>query len=631
MKKIFLLLFLATATAFAQKPIFTSAKVKAATVYFNSAEISQSAAVTLPAGTSEVVIKNVANYLLENTLQVGVPSNVTILSSQFTNNYISEFEPDENSPALKKVRDSIKLVEEQIALVYNQKTSEQKTLELLDKNNQVYGQQSGLSVTELMKMVDYYKTKRTETANTINTLTAKEQKLNEKLTDLKSKLEVNISKEEKISTGKLVLQIMSETALSTQLDISYLTQGASWQPFYDLRADDITSPINMLYKAQVVQQTGIDWKKVKLTLSSGMPNQSSFAPELSPWFLRFYSPYDDVVVEGYRSADVTLLSKTIEGRPNADFIQTLQGQVPGLNISTASGQPGANSTVILRGYGSVNGNIEPLYVIDGVPLSSENFKSINPDDIASVSVLKDANATSIYGNRGANGVVVVKTKKGKHKAEASVDKYTTITETQMNVTFDIDIPYDIASNGKQHSVTLKEIKLPATYRHFSVPKLEQEAFLLAEISDYAKYNMLRGEANIIFEGMYIGKTQINPSQTADTLNLSMGRDKKISVKRETVTEKSSTKFLSSGKEQVFTYDIIIRNNKKEAAKLTLKDQYPVSTDKEIEIELLQSDSAKVDKETGILTWEMSLKPTETKKVRISYKVKSPKSKSLANL
>lgn len=619
MKKIFLLLFLATATAFGQKPIFTSAKVKAATVYFNSAEISQSAAVTLPAGTSEVVIKNVANYLLENTLQVGVPSNVTILSSQFTNNYISEFETDENSPALKKVRDSIKLVEEEIALVYNQKTSEQKTLELLDKNNQVYGQQSGLSVTELMKMVDYYKTKRTETANTINTLTAKEQKLNEKLTDLKSKLEVNISKEEKISTGKLVLQIMSETALSTQLDISYLTQGASWQPFYDLRADDITSPINMLYKAQVVQQTGIDWKKVKLTLSSGMPNQSSFAPELTPWFLKFYSAYDDVVVEGYRT------------RSNADLSETLQGQVPGLNISTGSGQPGANSTVILRGHGSVNGNIEPLYVIDGVPLSSENFKSINPDDIASVSVLKDANATSIYGNRGANGVVVVKTKKGKHKAEASVDKYTTITETQMNVTFDIDIPYDIASNGKQHSVTLKEIKLPASYRHFSVPKLEQEAFLLAEINDYAKYNMLRGEANIIFEGMYIGKTQINPSQTADTLNLSMGRDKKISVKRETVAEKSSTKFLSSGKEQVFTYDIIIRNNKKEAAKLTLKDQYPVSTDKEIEVELLQSDSAKVDKETGILTWEMSLKPTETKKVRISYKVKSPKSKTLANL
>lgn len=614
MKKIFLLLFLATAAAFAQKPVFATAKVKAATVYFNSAEISQSAAVTLPAGTSEVVIKNVANYLLENTLLIGAPANVTILSSQFTNNYISEFEPDENSPALKKVRDSIKLVEEQIALVSNQKTSEQKTLELLDKNNQVYGQQSGLSVAELMKMVDYYKAKRTETANTINTLYAKEQKLNEKLADLRSRLEVNISKEEKVSTGKLVLQIMSETAQSTQLDISYLTQGASWQPFYDLRADNITSPINMLYKAQVVQQTGIDWKKVKLTLSSGSPNQSSYAPELSPWFLSL----------------MPVTSQSFYGKPNADFLETLQGQVPGLNISTGSGQPGANSTVVLRGYGSINGTAEPLYVIDGVPLSAENYKSINPDDVATVSVLKDANATSIYGNRGTNGVIVVTTKRGK-KEKSSVSQYTEITENQLNVSFDIDIPYDIASNGKQHSVTLKEIKLPATYKHYSIPKLEQEAFLLAEISDYAKYNLLKGEANIIFEGMYIGKTSINPSQTADTLNLSMGRDKKISVKRELIAEKSSTKFLSSGREQVFTYDIIIRNNKKEAAKLTLKDQYPISTDKEIEVELLQSDSAKVETEIGILSWELNLKPGETKKVRISYRVKAPKSKPVYNL
>src|SRR5690606_9746938 len=108
----------------------------------------------------------------------------------------------------------------------------------------------------------------------------------------------------------------------------------------------------------------------------------------------------------------TVTSETIEGRPNASFIQTLQGQVPGLNISTGSGQPGgSNTTVILRGIGSINGNIEPLYVIDGVPMSSANFRSINPNDIENVSILKDSGATSIYGNRGANGVIVVTTKK----------------------------------------------------------------------------------------------------------------------------------------------------------------------------------------------------------------------------
>ena len=154
---------------------------------------------------------------------------------------------------------------------------------------------------------------------------------------------------------------------------------------------------------------------------------------------------------------------------------------------------------------------------------------------------------------------------------------------------------------------------------------------MAEINEYSKYNLLPGEANIIFEGLYVGKTVINPNQTSDTLNLSMGRDKKISIKREKVVDKSGTRFLSSKKEQTFTYDITVRNNKKEAADILLKDQYPLSTDKEIEIELLESSNAKVNKETGILTWSLKLNTGETEKIRISYKVKCPKDKTIENL
>lgn len=136
-----------------------------------------------------------------------------------------------------------------------------------------------------------------------------------------------------------------------------------------------------------------------------------------------------VTVEGYHRttaktlsnvAVTTVVAETIEGRPNANFIQTLQGQVPGLNITTNSGQPGANSSVILRGLGSINGNIEPLYVIDGVPLNSDNFRSLNPNDISSISVLKDAGATAIYGNRGANGVIIVTTKTGSFNSDLSI-------------------------------------------------------------------------------------------------------------------------------------------------------------------------------------------------------------------
>lgn len=542
MKKIIILCALISHFAYAQKPVFTTAKVKAATVYYNAAEISQDVVATLPKGTSEIVVKNVADYLNETTVQIGAPSTLTVLSVQFTRDYISEYEPDETSPEIKKVRDSISLLENEIKKVSIAKHAETKALEVLDRNNQLAGQQNGLNIPDLMKFIEYYRVKRTEIALAENALAEKQNKLNERLNELRSRLQTNIGKDEKMSSGKLVLQVMNEAAGNVPFTINYLTQNASWTPFYDLRAENTTDPIDMLYKAQVIQQTGIDWKKVKLTLSSGVPNQNNQAPLLQAWFLRYGNPL-------YNN--------------NNAFINSLQGQAPGLRVDSGS----ALNEVVVEGY----------------------------------------------------------------RAKSSVTNYTTISENQLSVSFDIDIPYDILSNGKKHSVTLKEIKLPAEYKHYAVPKLEKEAFLLAELSDYSKYNLLRGEANIIFEGMYIGKTFIDPNQTNDTMRMSMGRDKKIAIKREKIVDKSGTKFLSSSKEQVFTYEITIKNNKKDAVSLTLKDQYPVSTDKDIEIELLQSDKAKVNIETGVLTWELDLKAGESKTVRLSYKVKYPKGKFIENL
>ena len=170
--------------------------------------------------------------------------------------------------------------------------------------------------------------------------------------------------------------------------------------------------------------------------------------------------------------------------------------------------------------------------------------------------------------------------------------------------------------------------MPATYQFYSVPKLDKEVFLLAQIADWEKLNLLPGEANIIFEGTYIGKSFIDPASTHDTLNLTIGRDKRVVVKREKLMDFSSVKFLGSNKKQVFTYEITIKNNKKEAINMLVKDQYPLSQNKEIELELLESSGAAINVETGILNWELHLASGEVKKLRISYSVKYPKDKTL---
>ena len=142
---------------------------------------------------------------------------------------------------------------------------------------------------------------------------------------------------------------------------------------------------------------------------------------------------DEVVIQGYRevskktavTAQATVNSKTIENRPNANVINTLQGQLAGVNITANSGQPGAKSSVVIRGVGTYSGSSDPLYVIDGFPSNSDNFRSINPNDVASVDVLKDAAAISAYGSRGSNGVIVIKTRKGKFGESKTTFRYST--------------------------------------------------------------------------------------------------------------------------------------------------------------------------------------------------------------
>jgi uncharacterized protein (TIGR02231 family) len=168
--------------------------------------------------------------------------------------------------------------------------------------------------------------------------------------------------------------------------------------------------------------------------------------------------------------------------------------------------------------------------------------------------------------------------------------------------------------------------VPIQYKHYSVPKLDPNSYLLAEVPGWEKLNLLPGEANIIFEGTYVGKSYVDPNSTEDTLNLTMGKDKRVVIKKEKLADYGSTKFLGANKKQSFTYEITVKNNRKEKVQLQLKDQYPVSSNKDIEVDLLESSGASVNNESGILSWKLELAAGETKKLRIGYSVKFSKDK-----
>ncbi|MBT2620918.1 DUF4139 domain-containing protein [Chryseobacterium sp. ISL-6] len=529
-KNLFLFFLCINALCLAQKPIFVKAKVNAVNVYRSSAELQNSISFSIPAGSSEVVITNISDEIEERSLQININNkNVSILSSQYTDNYTSEYDMDKTNPRIKKVTDSITIVENLISKSNIELEANTKTLELLDKNQTVLVGSNASNVTQLIQLTEFYKNKRIEISNILAAVNKNNAVLQKKLARLKSSLKVNSEMEEASSDGVLIVRLTSSTPVNVKAEVSYLTRNASWQPFYEIRGNKLSEPLDVIFKAKIRQDTGLDWKGVKLSLINGRSSHKNIAPVLNPWFLNSYKNEEKVVA---------------------------------------------------RAYGIKSDTIAKEQNIEEVVVTAMGFTSV---------------------------------------------------ENQFNISFDVDVPYDILGNNEDHLINLKQIKIPATYKYSAIPKYNRDAFLVAKIKDFNKFNLISAPATIVFENMYIGETNIKPDQTNDELSITLGDDKKISIQKEIVDDKSSIKLFSSYQEKTYTYDIVIRNNKKDPIDMELKDQFPLSKDESVKIELLQSDQAEVDKEKGYLTWNVKISPSETKKFRVSYKVRYPKDYSINNL
>ncbi|MBN2681347.1 MAG: DUF4139 domain-containing protein [Bacteroidales bacterium] len=206
--------------------------------------------------------------------------------------------------------------------------------------------------------------------------------------------------------------------------------------------------------------------------------------------------------------------------------------------------------------------------------------------------------------------------------------FTEVNIGQTNVEFKIDIPYTILSDAKFHAVEMQKYDLKADYRYFSAPKISADAFLTAQVTGWEEYNLMYGEMNIFFEGKYLGKSYLNPKNTNDTLDISLGRDKSIMVTRTRIKDFYSKKMIGTNQKDSRGWEIAVRNTKKKAVKILIEDQVPISTNKEIEIETIEVSGAKHDQTTGKLSWEFEIKPAETKKMITKYSVKYPKGQSV---
>jgi uncharacterized protein (TIGR02231 family) len=276
------------------------------------------------------------------------------------------------------------------------------------------------------------------------------------------------------------------------------------------------------------------------------------------------------------------------------------------------------------------------YKTQELPISSQNMNIILEQDAVSLDevvvvgygVQKKSNLTgSVSGVSTSNLDKSIKIR-GTSSIQQSPLVEIVPTRNQTNFEFTISSPYSVPSNGKNLTVDFNNFDLPATYEYYATPKIDNNAYLLVHILDWQKYNLLEGEANIFFEDTFTGKTLLDVRYMSDTLSISLGKDKSVSIKREIQKQFTTKQFLGTKKEETKSWLISVKNNKLQNINITILDQIPVSTLEEIEVSPITLSNATLDKEVGKLTWKIDLKPSEKKDIELKYSVKYPKFRTL---
>jgi uncharacterized protein (TIGR02231 family) len=218
----------------------------------------------------------------------------------------------------------------------------------------------------------------------------------------------------------------------------------------------------------------------------------------------------------------------------------------------------------------------------------------------------------------------------KAKKDRELNEFVNTSTNMLRVEYEITLKYTIESDNKPRNVIIQSKNIPTVYTYSVIPKLDLDVFLMARITDWEDMNLIPGEARIYFDNSFIGNTFINPQNINDTLQLNFGRDKSIVVTRTKVKDKCKEKFMNENKFSEKTYEIAIRNTKSMPIRVVVEDQMPVTRDPAIKIEYTENSNAtKFNPETGKLTWDLTIKSKDTKKLVFKYEVKHPKDKVLS--
>lgn len=561
---IFALSFISAVAFGASKEKVVSSTIKQVTVYQQGAQITRKSSYSVSKGTSVIIIEGISPSIDPRSLQVKTSGDAVLLESKYNIFYPQpEVNPNPTNAVPAKIIKAINLLQDSIADVQFNKSDISLQIEVLQSEKLIIANNGTIkgegkvndSIPLLQDAIAFYHTKMNEINKSILILQRdlnREQKdlnrMNMRLTNLNNYNYNNglTPPGNKPPVHRLEITLSSLAAASGRIEVSYLVGNAGWIPLYDIRSEASQQKIDLTYKAQVYQNTGIDWENVKLNLSTNNPYTNKTKPTLNPWYLDYYA---------YQYKDNRAKKST-------------------------TGSAGL-------GY-----NAPTTAYLD----SEESVESA--DDVSF-----DWN-----GETSAN--------------------FTQIIEQLISVEYKIDLNYDIKSDNKKNMVLIDTKNLKTEYMHYAVPKLDLSVYLVARITDLESLNLVPGKANLFHDGSYLGETYLNPSVMSDTLDLSLGKDPNVIIKRTLIKKETKEKIVGDKIVKTMAWNIEIKNQRNKTIPIIIEDQIPVSRNSEIEIEIVDVSKAKLNEISGILTWNMKLRSGANENLKVSYTVKYDKTQNI---
>ena len=612
----------------AQKEKVT-ADVNRVTIFTNGAQVERSKTLNLLAGEQTVVFTGLSPYTDVKSMQLKAYGKLTVLS--INHRYVH---PD-SLQQVKRIKDAeqrVKSVIDKSKEVRAKKEVLEAQLAMVQTNCSVGNRTAVTPLAGIKELNNYY-------SQELLSLKKQMIALDEELISLDE--ERVRCEETRDSIAHLKLKTVTEIEVKVDLpqagrvdfNLTYYVKNAGWFPTYDVRAVAINQPMQLSYKANVFQNTKEDWHKVPVTLSSANPNRSTIAPELQTYWLdygRRAPRYDSEMKDSGVSGVVT----DEKGDPIAGALV----QVKGTSLGTVTDFNGRYSITLPRDAKSLQfsfiGYISQTHNVHG-PSLNVSLK----EDVAS---LQEVVATGSHSKKRVKGLLEGRVAGVDVKAEKAVfveaPAMEMVEESQMvavqeqkaqfGYEFEIKQPLTILSDGKTTTTEIGRYQLPATYQYKGIPRADKDAFLVADATDWQQLSLLEGEANVYFENSFVGKSILDPTQPSDTLHFSLGRDNGIRIQRTKVSEKSVRRLLASSQEQNMTWRILVKNTRKETVSLLLQDQIPVSRNSDISVTTEELSGGTLNKEQGIVSWQLQLQPGEQRELILQYKVKYHKSRKL---